>query len=52
MHINNLCTAQLGICRITLIHNGVEFQYGFFIVPRNGPTLVGMQDCERMALLS
>ena len=35
-------------------HNnkGIEFQYSFFVVLGNGPTLLGKPVCEKLQLLS
>ena len=49
---NYLCNPQIGICRLTLIDKDIEYQYSFFVVPGNGPALLGMPDCEGLQLLS
>ena len=34
------------------INKGFEYQWNFFAVSGNGPTLLGMPDCECLKLLS
>ena len=34
------------------INKSIKYQCHFFVVPQNGPALLGMPDCERLQLLS
>ena len=40
------------LCRVTIINKVTGNQCSFFVVHGNGPALLGMQDCERLQLLS
>ena len=42
----------LGMCKVTISNEGIEYQYNFFVVPGNEPALLGMPDCEWLQLLS
>ena len=40
------------ICHITIINKGIEYGCSFFVVPGNGPALLGMLDFELLKLLT
>ena len=33
-------------------HKNIELPCSFFVTPRNGPTLLGMPDCEKLQLMN
>ena len=43
---------QLCIGHVTLNNKVIEYQCDFFVVPGNGPALLGMSDCEWLQLLT
>ena len=40
---------QRGISRVAVINKGIKYQWNFFVVPGNGPTLLGIPDCKMPA---
>ena len=48
---NNSHIEQLGICSVWLKHKDNVVRCRFFVVPGNGPALLGMLDTELLELL-
>ena len=42
----------MGMCRVTKLSNGIEYQCNFIVVPGNELALLGMPDCEQLQLLN
>ena len=49
---NNSCVPQMGVCRVTIINKGIEFQCSVSLVLGNGLVLLGMPNCQRLQQLS
>ena len=48
----NRYVGQPKTCKITLMHNGKEKMCKFFVVPNGSPAVLGMQDIDKLGLLS
>ena len=42
---NNSCIPPMGVCNVTTVNKGIEYQCSLFVVPGNTPALLGMSDC-------
>ena len=52
MHTINPSIFQLGVCRVSIKYENIELLFSFFVIPRNGPALLGILDCEKLEFLS
>ena len=44
---NNSCITQMGLCRVTIINDGIKYRCNFFVVSGYGPELLGIPHGEQ-----